>query len=211
MTDLCWFHHNQRPVKLSHTETTKNKEEKQALPTSATQQEQPWFPVTCSATTPAALTTEETNGHHSCWRSLQTSSAFTPRVFAFADTICPSPSPPPLPQLSPGGSLGSPPAAKQCLCSCMNATDHFRLLQLTPTNLRMLRPSPSSSELTHCQLQPRSVTILNCCVYPRARSCSHVKPHWQPTACGLRSSPVFCHWPAPLGSPAASPSSYAPT
>lgn len=52
MKNLLLFH----PTLLSknETETVRNKEEKQGLPTSAIQQELPQFPVTCSAANPSS-------------------------------------------------------------------------------------------------------------------------------------------------------------
>lgn len=44
-----WFHHAQRPIKLSHREMARSDEEEQGLPVSAMQQEPPQFPGACSA------------------------------------------------------------------------------------------------------------------------------------------------------------------
>lgn len=136
MKNAFSFRPTQRPTKLRHTEAARNKEEKQGLPGSATQQEWPQFQWPAPQSTPEAFITKEPNGQHSCFRHPADFTSFHPRGIFKNLATCFYPSTP-----SGAQDLHWQPvrASAAVQVSCQTRTP-----QLTPTTMCVLRVSPSN-------------------------------------------------------------------
>lgn len=128
---------------------------------------------------------------------LQISKAFTSQVFAVTDASHLRSSPLPSPPFCSHQSLRTIPAASPDLCSYTRARHQPTPPQLTLTSIHMLRTSSSSCALAHCWTGLMPITSLHCCAYTGGRQCSHGRAYQitrdPTTACGPRSSLVFCH------------------
>lgn len=136
---------------------------------------------------------------------LQILAAFAPQVFAFAHANYLGPS---LPLPEPGNHNGSHPRPlRMHKCKMPSSTP----LWLT-TIVHALGAGSSS-----CALHAASLTLvisLHCVYTLKGRLYSHRRARLTakapPAACGPKLGTGFCHWPAPLCLPEASPSSCAP-
>lgn len=106
-------------------EMARNEEGKQGLPIAAMQQLYSQFPVTCSATTPAAFATKERNSQNSCCRPSADFTSFCPIDTCIHWWQLPGPTLV-LPSAHPHWSLRTAPAG---LSGCVSASRQLRLPQ----------------------------------------------------------------------------------